>query len=111
MDNLAEQLAKQGVKIVRIGNPARVAEQVLPHTIDVIFLKQFKIVKDIEAKIRNITIKMEGKTLIAYNKEMKTVRTKLNIEKRKLNKQITAQLANAHVVLGTLTCSGTRGPL
>jgi hypothetical protein len=59
VDNIAERLAHNGEKIIKIGHPARVAEQVLPHNLDVILQDQIKVVKDTEAKIRNMRNKLE----------------------------------------------------
>jgi DNA polymerase alpha-associated DNA helicase A len=51
VDNLVERLAQQGQKVVRIGHPARIAEQVHPYALDVIVVQQRIIVSDIQSKI------------------------------------------------------------
>ena len=118
VDNIAERLAHNGVKIVRIGHPARVAEQVLPHNLDVTLQDQIKVVKDTEAKIRNMRKKLEKQCLVKNTKhltgleeEMKTMMKQLNIQKKTLNNQMTSKMSNAEVVLGTLTGCGTRSPI
>ena len=118
VDNIAEHLAHNGVKILRIGHPARVAEQVLPHNLDVILQDQMKVVEVTEAKIRNMRKKLEKQCLVQNTKlltglqeEMKTTMKQLNIQKKTLNKRMTSMMSNAEVVLGTLTGCGTRSPL
>jgi predicted DNA helicase len=56
VDNLMERLIKKGVKVVRIGHPARVSKELIEHTLDSQVQKDedYKKILEIERKIEEI---------------------------------------------------------
>ena len=118
VDNLAERLASKGVNIVRIGHPARVAEQVHPYSLDVIVEKQTRIVQDIRAKIDKSRLKLEKlcyrgvyERVENIELERKALQKQLKKEMLKLDNRKKVEIKKATVVLGTLTGCGTKSPL
>ena len=84
--------------VFRLGQPARVTETVLEHTVDVLFLQRNKAIQDLEIKLA------EHKENNNIDPELKELKKN---EIKTLKKDITDHLSEADVILGTfLTCSG-----
>ena len=118
VDNLVERLAQQGQKVVRIGHPARIAEQVHPYALDVIVEEQRIIVSDIQSKMMKTRLKLEKlcgrgeyEKMEHLEMDMKTLTKQFMKEKKKLDAKKKSEIKKAKVVLGTLTGCGTKSPL
>ena len=118
VDNLVERLAKQGEKVVRIGHPARISEQVHPYALDVIVEEQRKKVENILEEMTKIRLKLEKlshrgeyENMDCLALDMESLQKELQKEKKKLDSKKKTVLKKVDVVLGTLTGCGTKSPL
>ena len=111
VDNLVERLARAGVKVVRLGHPARVNRELQHHSLDAIISRS-----DEAALVRDIYRELD-QTLAGAKRnsdrrnirtEVKTLRKEIREREKKAIKEI---LSRADVVLGTLTSSGPDSPL
>ena len=111
VDNLVERLARAGVKVVRLGHPARVNRELQHHSLDAIISRS-----DEAALVRDIYRELD-QTLAGARRnsdrrnirtEVKTLRKEIREREKKAIKEI---LSRADVVLGTLTSSGPDSPL
>ncbi|CAL4117470.1 unnamed protein product, partial [Meganyctiphanes norvegica] len=114
VDNLVERLAAVGVRVVRIGHPARATELTQRHTLDALMhhCDESEILDDIHKDISGNVTKLKtarhkGERIRIQN-EIKTFRKELRERESRLTKQI---LSGADVVLATLTSSSKGGPL
>ncbi|WMJ73790.1 AAA domain-containing protein [Cytophagaceae bacterium ABcell3] len=111
VDLLTERLDAQGVNVLRLGNPARVTEEILSHTLDVRIAKHrdFKLIKELKRsaiEYRNMALKYKRK----FGKEEREQRRlilsearRLQADAEKIEKFITDSLVNeAQVVTCTL---------
>ena len=105
VDNLVERLSKCKLDIVRIGNPARVHDQVIPYTLDV------RVRSSDEGQIANDVRSEVDKTLKSASKakskserrqlyqDVKSLRQELRSRERTV---VESMVRNTHVVLSTL---------
>ncbi|XP_068250113.1 DNA-binding protein SMUBP-2-like [Palaemon carinicauda] len=114
VDNLVERLATAGVRVVRIGHPARVTSLTQKYTLDAILhnCEEAELLKDIHKDISEHlnklkTTKEKGRRFHIRN-EIKFFRKELRERETRLTKQI---LTTADVILATLTSCGKDGPL
>ncbi|KAK7023360.1 DNA-binding protein SMUBP-2 [Halocaridina rubra] len=114
VDNLVERLSATGVRVVRIGHPARVTPLTLKHTLDALLhhCEESELLKDIRNDISKELDKLKktkdkGRRH-AIRSEIKTYRKELQEREIRLTKHI---LTSCDVILATLTSSGKDGPL
>ncbi|XP_077549705.1 DNA-binding protein SMUBP-2-like isoform X2 [Haemaphysalis longicornis] len=114
VDNLVERLSATPLKIVRLGHPARLLPGIARHSLDAILASSddFGIIGDIRKEIDDlVSTAAQSK---AKDKGYQT-RGKLGELRKELKERerraIGRILANAHVVLSTLTTASSDGPL
>jgi len=110
VDNLVERLAKEKVKVVRLGHPARVSTDLQKHSLDAIISNSDEgaIVKDIYKDLDRTIAQSKRKDGRHARAEIKELRAELKSRERRA---LTEILGRAEVVLGTLTSAGRDGPL
>jgi ATP-dependent RNA/DNA helicase IGHMBP2 len=115
VDNLLVKLAKNKLKVVRLGHPARIQAELVKYSLDAILAQSDQ--KALALDVRDDMDKALAKMKKARNKgerfamrnEMKLLRKELNEREKRAMKET---LSKAEVVLATLTsASGTDGPL
>ncbi|XP_042224087.1 DNA-binding protein SMUBP-2-like isoform X2 [Homarus americanus] len=114
VDNLVERLAVAGVRIVRLGHPARVTQLTQRYTLDAALFQsdESQILGDIRQDISDQLGKLKkakdkGKRY-HIRSEIKTFRKELRERETRLIRQV---LLNCDVILVTLTSSSNDGPL
>ncbi|XP_060062614.1 DNA-binding protein SMUBP-2-like [Ylistrum balloti] len=114
VDNLVERLAKNKLKIVRLGHPARVLPHIQKYSLDAILAnsEETKLVEDVRKDIDKAWSQMK-KTKDKGEKhalrgEMKFLRKELAQREQAATKEI---LKRADVVLATLTSASPEGPV
>ncbi|XP_033743821.1 DNA-binding protein SMUBP-2-like [Pecten maximus] len=114
VDNLVERLARNKLKIVRLGHPARVLPHIQKYSLDAILAnsEETKLVEDVRkdldkawSQMKRTRDKGEKHTLRG---EMKFLRKELAQREQAATKEI---LKRADVVLATLTSASPEGPL
>ncbi|XP_053648045.1 DNA-binding protein SMUBP-2 isoform X2 [Cherax quadricarinatus] len=114
VDNLVERLATSGIRLVRLGHPARVTQLTQRHTLDAILhnSEESKILEDIRRDISSHLGQLKGardKGKRQYlQKEIKLFRKELRERESRLVQQV---LLSCDVILATLTSSSNGGPL
>lgn len=112
VDNLVERLSGTPLKIVRLGHPARLLPGIARHSLDAILARSddFGIIGDIRKEIDDLAC-----TAAQSKARGHQVRGKLGELRKELKdrerKAIGRILANADVVLSTLTTASSDGPL
>ena len=118
VDNLGERLLKEGLNVVRLGHPARVAETMQSVSLSLL-------VKEIRDKLEKIKSEVDelkekrlkkGKKLRPEDKKVLEVQLKSLMKQRDkcsraLGKLMGDHLKKADVVLSTLTGCRSKGPL
>ncbi|OWF38482.1 DNA-binding protein SMUBP-2-like [Mizuhopecten yessoensis] len=114
VDNLVERLARNKLKIVRLGHPARVLPHIQKYSLDAILAnsEETKLVEDVRKDIDKAWSQMK-KTRDKGEKhtlrgEMKFLRKELAQREQAATKEI---LKRADVVLATLTSASPEGPI
>lgn len=110
VDNLVERVAKADLKVVRLGHPARVIEEVQKHSLDAILdsCDSSNIIKDVKAEINALCSSKSRERGRQKWDEVKKLKKEL------INRQVTAMtsvLERADVVLATTTGASLEGPL
>ncbi|XP_071535256.1 DNA-binding protein SMUBP-2-like [Panulirus ornatus] len=114
VDNLVERLSVAGVRLVRLGHPARVTQLTQKHTLDAFLhhIEESQILGDIRRDISDHMGKLKkarDKSKRHYlQREIKTFRKELRERETRLIKQV---LLSCDVILATLTSSSNDGPL
>lgn len=110
VDNLVERLAREKVKVVRLGHPARVSSELQKHSLDAIisFSDEGQLVRDIYKELDQTLARCRKGEARQLKSEVKVLRKELRMREQKALKEI---LKRAEVVLGTLTSSGVDSPL
>ena len=106
VDNLAERLAAAGLRIVRLGHPARVLPSVLAHTLDALVeaSPDHKVTRDLQREINAQQRKVARADDRAARAEARGDLRRLRAELRHLEQTtIRALIDTAHVVLATTT--------
>lgn len=111
VDNLVERLQRHKLDIVRLGNPARVLDSVLMHSLDARLPTSDagKLVVDIQKDMTKLLVRLKkvkskGERRAIYS-ELKQLRDDL---KKKERQAVTEIVGNAAVVLGTLISLGSK---
>ena len=112
VDNMCERLEMTGLKIVRLGNPARVAEKIQTKTLDFNLRKPYTDLRNVEhlmkAHEKKNTNKAKGRKNMVSNNSYNSNYIYLALEvlvkrhKQRLGQLINSELHRADVVLGTL---------
>ncbi|XP_039600764.1 DNA-binding protein SMUBP-2 isoform X2 [Polypterus senegalus] len=114
VDNLVERLAKNKVKVLRLGHPARLLESIQKHCLDAVLAHSdsTQIIKDIRtdidqafAKMKKVQVKCEKSHLYG---EIKSLRKEL---RQREESSITQILKGADVILATNTGASDDGQL
>ena len=111
VDNIGEKLAGEGLKILRLGHPARVtSEAVLEYSLGVKMKEQFEIAAGLKFEFSRLRrelhsgIKQDGVTV---RRELKRLKKNLAIQQVKLRTMREKMILEADVVLGTLIGCGS----
>ncbi|KAF2357088.1 R3H domain [Trinorchestia longiramus] len=113
VDNLVERLDVAGLRVVRIGHPARSTPATQRHTIDALMHRNEdrEVVDDIQKEICSLTKKLEfirGRDRKGIYKELGQLRKELNGRQDKMFRQL---VKGADVVLCTLLSAHANGAL
>jgi len=110
VDNLLERLAREKVKVVRLGHPARVSNHLQKYSLDALISSSDEgaLVRDIYKELDQTLIRCRKGEARKLRGEVKELRKELKQREKKALKEI---LIRADVVLGTLTSSGPDSPL
>eukprot|EP00035_Acanthoeca_spectabilis_P014300 m.271702 g.271702 ORF g.271702 m.271702 type:complete len:1117 (-) comp16102_c1_seq1:568-3918(-) len=119
VDNLAERLLRAGVKVVRIGHPARIMEAAQAISLDALVdaSDEAALVRDVRKEMNAITKKLSGKGgRHAQGAEGKRqLRTEFRTLRKELRQRESASirevLKGVEVVIGTLTGLVKSGPI
>ncbi|KAH6941653.1 hypothetical protein HPB50_021630 [Hyalomma asiaticum] len=114
VDNLVERLAATPLKVVRLGHPARLLPAIARHSLDAIMARSddFGIIGDIRKEIDDLmssSAKSKAKDK-GYQTRGKLAELRKELKDRE-RRAIGRILANADVVLSTLTTASDDGPL
>lgn len=114
VDNLVERLSATSLKVVRLGHPARLLPGIARHSLDAILARSddFGIIGDIRKEIDDLTsssAKSKAKDK-GYQTRGKIAELRKELKDRE-RRAIGRILANADVVLSTLTTASDDGPL
>jgi len=117
VDLLTEKLAEKGLSVIRIGNPARVSEALIHHSLEAQItahsdFKRLKKLKKEAEEYRNLAFKYKRK----FGREEREQRKLLFAEARKVKEEViqieeyivSQLLANAQVITATLVGSMNR---
>ena len=115
VDNLGERLVQEGIKVIRVGYPARVSEGMLEHSLSHKVQRKKEALEETKMdleKIRN-DIQNRGKKRRKPElmTQLKSLQKKRNEQKLAVDKLSKSHLLDASVVLGTLIGCRERGPL
>lgn len=114
VDNLLARLARNRIKVVRLGHPARVNVELQKFSLDaqINMSDQTQLVRDIRHEIDGNFVKMKKSRSkgeqSGLRREIKELRKELHERERKAVKEI---LRHSEVVLSTLTSASVEGPL
>ena len=121
MDNLGERLLLEGIRVARIGHPARASEAIQPHCLNVLVDNEWQTMEDINLEIEEITKKLHKQGTRKLTKaqisgpglaeQLKQLKKKRTVAKKKLEAAKIKHLKEASVVLSTLTGCKDKGPL
>ncbi|KAH7970178.1 hypothetical protein HPB49_000685 [Dermacentor silvarum] len=114
VDNLVERLSATSLKVVRLGHPARLLPGIARHSLDAILARSddFGIIGDIRKEIDDLmssSAKSKAKDK-GYQTRGKIAELRKELKDRE-RRAIGRILANADVVLSTLTTASDDGPL
>eukprot|EP00111_Clytia_hemisphaerica_P020158 TCONS_00059404-protein len=110
VDNLVERLAKLKTKVVRLGHPARIIEDVQRYSLDAIIDSHDSsdVIRELKAEITTkCAAKSKGGSKQKWD-EVKVLRKDLAHREQNLMKSI---LVDADVILSTTTSASKEGPL
>lgn len=106
VDNIIERLATSGLKLTRLGHPARILETVLPFSLDYQLEAEGEVIRDIRKEIQQALKDMPtSRERRRLYQELKANRKELREREEKLMLEI---LRNADVVLCTLNMAASR---
>ncbi|KAM8816062.1 DNA-binding protein SMUBP-2 [Rhynchonycteris naso] len=114
VDNLVEQLARCGRRVLRLGHPARLLESTQPHSLDAVLARSdgAGIVADIRKDIDQVLVKMKKSQdkgeKSNFQNEIKLLRREL---REREEAAMLGSLRAAEVVLATNTGASSDGPL
>ena len=114
VDNLGERLVEEGLKVIRIGHPARCSEGMLEHSLSHKVQKESEALEETKMELDRIQNDIHrGKhrkkpELMTQLKSLQKKRDKQKFVKDKLSK---SHLLDASIVLGTLIGCREKGPL
>ncbi len=114
VDNLGERLIQEGIKVIRIGHPARCSEGMLEHSLSHKVQKESEALEETKMELDRIQNdlhrgKQSKKTELMT--QLKSLQKKRDKQKLVVNKQSKSHLLDASVVLGTLMGCKKKGPL
>ncbi|XP_075529451.1 DNA-binding protein SMUBP-2-like isoform X1 [Dermacentor variabilis] len=112
VDNLVERLSGTSLKVVRLGHPARLLPGIAWHSLDAILARSddFGIIGDIRKEIDDLTSSTAKSKAKGYQMRGKLAELRKELKDRE-RRAIGRILANADVVLSTLTTASDDGPL
>lgn len=106
VDNIVERLATSGLRLTRLGHPARILETVLPFSLDYQLEAEGEVIRDIRREIQQALKEMPtSRERRRLYQELKANRKELREREEKLMLEI---LRNADVVLCTLNMAASR---
>ena len=121
VDNILERLLVHRPEVrgryVRIGQPARVSEALQGFTLDAVTRERTEEVEELRQKVAAIQADLDAgsdgvtKERQELWKEMEDLRQELQVASQALDSARSEVMAEAEVVLGTLTCCTPDGPL
>ena len=121
VDNLGERLLLEGIRVVRIGHPARASEAIQPHCLNVLVDIEWQVMEDINLEIEEIlkTLHKLGTTKVTEAEttrlglldQLKHLKKKRTLAQKTLKAARIEHLEEASVVLSTLTGCKEKGPL
>lgn len=110
VDNLVEKLVARGVRVVRLGHPARVMEALREHTLDYLLEAHpdlrvaQKLLRDAEALFRKASRYTRARPAPGERAALRNEARQLSGEARRLERQIESHLVDeAEVICATLT--------
>jgi len=111
VDNLVERLARSGVKVVRLGHPARLLPSVVDHSLDALVADSegSKIADDVRKEIRQASRELRRARDWSERRERRSALGQLRRELREIEDWTVKQVVEgAQVVLTTLTGSANK---
>ena len=115
VDNLGERLVKEGIKVIRVGHPARCSEGMLEYSLSHKVQKEKEALEETKMELEQIkdAIHKRGKqsTKPELMTQLKSLQKKRDKQKRVVDNLSKSHLLDASVVLGTLMGCKERGPL
>ena len=114
VDNLGERLVQEGIKVIRIGHPARCSEGMIGHSLSQKVLKERDALEETKMEIERIQDDIhrgKHKRKPELKTELKSLQKKRDKEKLTVDKLSKGHLLEASVVLGTLIGCRKKGPL
>ena len=118
VDNVGERLVREGISVIRIGHPARVSENMIPHALGVILgsekdeLEKIKLdLERVKNELHSKSFKNRPKIRKRFVEEIKMLQQKRDKVEAVLKRLSKACLLKASVVLSTLVGCREKGPL
>jgi len=114
VDNLVDKLAKGGLKVIRLGHPARVVGELQKYSLDAVLTNRdssdiiMSVRTDISSTIGQLKKCRNKGEVIALRKEIKSLKKELRTRESKAMKEV---LTGADVILSTLNSASRDGPL
>ena len=114
VDNLGERLVQEGIKVIRIGHPARCSEGILEHSLSHKVQKESEALEGTKIELDRIQDEIhrgKQRKKPELMTQLKSLQKKRDRQKLDVNKQSKSHLLDASVVLGTLIGCKEKGPL
>ena len=114
VDNLGERLVQKGLKVIRIGHPARCSEGMLEHSLSHKVKMESEALEETKMeldRIQNDIHRGKQRKKPELMTHLKSLQKKRDRQKLDVNKQSKSHLLDASVVLGTLIGCREKGPL
>ena len=118
VDNLGERLAREGISVIRIGHPARVSENMIPHALGVKLGSEKDELEKIKVDLERVKNELHSKSFKnrpeirkRCEQELKLLQQKRDKVQAVLKRLSKAHLVKASVVLSTLVGCREKGPL
>ena len=112
VDNLGERLVQVGIKVIRIGHPARCSEEMLEHSLShKVQSEALEETKMELARIQDDIHRGKQRKKPELMTQLKSLQKKRDKQTLVVNKQSKSHLLDASVVLGTLMGCKKKGPL
>ena len=118
VDNLGDKLVKAGVRVVRLGHPARISESLHSFSLSVLIKEERDNFEEVKIQVEELREKLHSKWTKLGPSDRRFEEDQLNalIRQRddsltKIERLSSIFILEAHVVLATLTGCKRRGPL